>query len=61
VPNPAASHKKEKLWKSTEGLVMDDNDLYTLIKGEGATRDQAISQLRTILLRGLSKSLNNRY
>lgn len=40
---------------------MDDDELYTLIKGEGATRDQAISQLRSILLRGLSKSLNNRY
>ncbi len=40
---------------------MDDDELYTLIKGEGATREQAISQLRSILLRGLSKSLNNRY
>lgn len=40
---------------------MDDNELYKLIKGVGATRDQAISQLRSILLRGLSKSLNNRY
>jgi len=40
---------------------MDDNELYKLIKGEGATRDQAISQLRSILLRGLSKSLNDRY
>lgn len=40
---------------------MDDNELYKLIKGEGATRDQAISHLRSILLRGLSKSLNNRY
>lgn len=40
---------------------MDDDELYTLIKGEGATREQAISQLRAILLRGLSKSLNNRY
>lgn len=40
---------------------MDDDELYTLIKGEGAERDQAISQLRSILLRGLSKSLNNRY
>ncbi len=40
---------------------MDDDDLYTLIKGEGAARDQAISQLRSILLRGLCKSLNNRY
>ncbi len=40
---------------------MDDDDLYTLIKSEGLARDQAISQLRMILLRGLSKSLNNRY
>lgn len=40
---------------------MDDDELYTLIKGEGVRRDQAISQLRAILLRGLSKSLNNRY
>jgi RNA polymerase sigma-70 factor (ECF subfamily) len=40
---------------------MNDNELYKLIKGEGATRDQAISQLRSILLRGLSKSLNKRY
>jgi len=40
---------------------MDDNELYKLIKSEGATRDQAISQLRSILLRGLSKSLNDRY
>ena len=40
---------------------MDDYELYTLIQGDGATREQAISQLRTILLRGLSKSLNNRY
>jgi RNA polymerase sigma-70 factor (ECF subfamily) len=40
---------------------MDDDELYALIKGEGAVRDQAISQLRSILLRGLSKSLNNRY
>lgn len=40
---------------------MDDDELYTLIQGDGATREQAISQLRSILLRGLSKSLNNRY
>lgn len=40
---------------------MDDDELYTLIQGDGATREQAISQLRTILLRGLSKSLKNRY
>ncbi len=31
---------------------MDDDELYTLIKGEGVARDQAISQLRTILLAG---------
>ena len=40
---------------------MDDDELFTLLKGEGAARDQAIAQLRSILLRGLSKSLNNRY
>lgn len=40
---------------------MDDDELYTLIKGNGIERDKAISQLRAILLRGLSKSLNNRY
>ncbi len=40
---------------------MDDDELYVLIKGEGVARDQAISQLRAVLLRGLSKSLNNRY
>jgi RNA polymerase sigma factor (sigma-70 family) len=40
---------------------MDDDELFTLIQGEGATREQAISQLRSVLLRGLSKSLNNRY
>ncbi len=40
---------------------MDDDELYRRIKGEGASRDQAITQLRSILLRGLSKSLNNRY
>jgi RNA polymerase sigma factor (sigma-70 family) len=41
--------------------MMDDDELYTLIQGEGDSRDQAISELRAILLRGLSKSLNNRY
>ncbi len=40
---------------------MDDDQLFALIRGEGALRDQAISQLRSMLLRGLSKSLNNRY
>ncbi len=40
---------------------MDDDELYKLLKGEGMARDQAIAQLRTVLLRGLSKSLNNRY
>jgi RNA polymerase sigma-70 factor (ECF subfamily) len=41
--------------------MMDDEELYTLIKGEGESRDDAITHLRSILLRGLSKSLNNRY
>ncbi len=40
---------------------MDDDELFKLLKGDGTARDQAISQLRTTLLRGLSKSLNNRY
>jgi RNA polymerase sigma factor (sigma-70 family) len=40
---------------------MDVDKLYALIQGEGASRDQAILELRSILLRGLSKSLNNRY
>lgn len=40
---------------------MDDDELYHHIQGEGASRDQAIVKLRSILLRGLSKSLNNRY
>lgn len=40
---------------------MDDDELYKRIQSEGASRDQAIAQLRSILLRGLSKSLNNRY
>ncbi len=40
---------------------MDDDELFMLLKGDGASRDQAIAQLRDILLRGLSKSLNNRY
>ncbi|MBL8854161.1 MAG: sigma-70 family RNA polymerase sigma factor [Planctomycetaceae bacterium] len=40
---------------------MDDDELFTLIKADGASRDRAISQLRAILLRGLGKSLNHRY
>ncbi len=40
---------------------MDDDELYSLLKGSGTARDRAISQLRSILLRGLSKSLNHRY
>jgi RNA polymerase sigma-70 factor (ECF subfamily) len=47
--------------RKSEGLVMDDGELFTFLKGDGASRDEAISQLRSILLRGLSKSLNNRY
>jgi RNA polymerase sigma factor (sigma-70 family) len=41
--------------------MLDDDELFRLIKGDGASRDDAIAQLRAILLRGLSKSLNNRY
>ena len=40
---------------------MEDNELCMLLKGGGAAREQAISHLRSILLRGLSKSLPNRY
>jgi RNA polymerase sigma-70 factor (ECF subfamily) len=41
--------------------MLDDDELLRLIKGDGASRDDAIAQLRSVLLRGLSKSLNNRY
>lgn len=41
--------------------MLDDDELLMLIKGDGASRDDAIAQLRSLLLRGLSKSLNNRY
>ena len=41
--------------------MLDDDELFRLIKGDGASRDDAIARLRAILLRGLSKSLNNRY
>lgn len=41
--------------------MMDDDELLRLLKGDGASRDDAIAQLRSVLLRGLSKSLNNRY
>ena len=41
--------------------MLDDEELFRLIKGDGASRDDAIARLRAILLRGLSKSLNNRY
>ncbi len=40
---------------------MDEDQLYLLIRSDGESRDQAIAELRSILLRGLSKSLNNRY
>ncbi len=41
--------------------MIDDDSLYLRIKAEGAVRDDAITELRETLLRGLSKSLNNRY
>ena len=41
--------------------MIDDDSLYLRIKAEGALREDAITELRTVLLRGLSKSLNNRY
>ncbi len=41
--------------------MLDDDELLRLLKGDGASRDDAIAQLRSVLLRGLSKSLNNRY
>lgn len=41
--------------------LLDDDELLRLLKGDGASRDDAIAQLRSVLLRGLSKSLNNRY
>lgn len=40
---------------------MDDESLYARIKAEGPLREEAIAELRVILLRGLSKSLNSRY
>ena len=39
----------------------DETWLAELRSGDEATRDNAISRLRDVLLRGLSKSLNNRY
>ncbi len=48
--------------KLIAGLDMDDGELlFERLKAEGAVRDDAITELREILLRGLSKSLNNRY
>ncbi len=41
--------------------MIEDDSLYLRIKAEGALRDDAIAELREILLRGLNKSLNNRY
>ena len=41
---------------------MDDGELLRLLQGPGGpVRDQAISELRAVLLRGLSKGLNHRY
>jgi RNA polymerase sigma factor (sigma-70 family) len=40
---------------------MMDDELYSRIRGDGDQRDDAIAELRAILLRGLGKSLHNRY
>lgn len=41
---------------------MDDGELLRLLQGhDGPVRDRAISELRAVLLRGLSKGLNHRY
>jgi RNA polymerase sigma factor (sigma-70 family) len=41
--------------------MIDDEMLLRRIKSPGIERDEAIGELRATLLRGLSKSLNNRY
>ncbi len=51
-PHPAACHKKEKLWICTEGLAMDDDELFKLLKGDGATRDQAIFNFAPLCFAG---------
>jgi RNA polymerase sigma factor (sigma-70 family) len=41
--------------------MQDDDDLLARLNGTPEQKDEAICELRGILLRGLSKSLNNRY
>jgi RNA polymerase sigma-70 factor (ECF subfamily) len=41
--------------------MIDDDDLCSRIRAQGEVRDDAIAELRDLLLRGLRKSLNNRY
>ena len=42
-------------------MSLSDSELYEAIRSESALRDKAISQLRELLVRGLSKSLSGRY
>ena len=41
--------------------VPDQDDWVERLQGESSVRDPAIEELRAIILRGLSRSLNNRY
>ena len=41
--------------------MLSDSELYEAIRSGNALRDAAISQLRALLVRGLSKSLSGRY
>ena len=41
--------------------MIEDSEWIPRLKSNGPERDQAITELRTFLLRGLTKSLNNRY
>ncbi len=41
--------------------MVKDEELFAAIQSNGPRQDEAIAQLRNILLRGLSQSLNNRY
>ena len=40
---------------------MDDDELLRELRGNGPRHEEAIAYLRCLLLRGLTKSLNNRY
>ena len=42
-------------------MMLSDSELYDAIRSGSALRDTAISQLRALLVRGLSKSLSGRY